>query len=102
MVKRLTKDPADVFGVEGGTIDLGDVADLILVDPEKLAEYDGESKVERVYREEFSHEQLVNRSDDVVNLVMIGGHRAWENNVFADDLGKTTMGRLLRSVIADK
>ena len=102
MVKRLTKDPADVFGVEGGTINQGDVADLILIDPIKLAEYDGESKVERVYREEFSHEQLVNRSDDVVSLVMIGGHRAWENNAFADDLGKTTMGRLLRSVIADK
>ena len=102
MVKRLTKDPADVFGVEGGTIDLGDVADLILIDPIKLAEYDGESKVERVYRAEFSHEQLVNRSDDVVKLVMIGGHKAWENNVFADDLGKTAMGRLLRSVIAEK
>jgi len=102
MVKRLTKDPADVFGVEGGTIDLGDVADLILIDPKKLAEYDGESKVERIYREEFSHEQLVNRSDDVVNLVMIGGHTAWENNALADDLGKTTMGRLLRSVATAK
>ena len=102
MVKRLTKDPADVFGVEGGTIDLGDVADLILIDPVKLAEYDGESKVERVYREEFSHEQLVNRSDDVVKLVMIGGHKAWENNALAEDLGKTTMGRLLRSISSIK
>jgi N-acyl-D-aspartate/D-glutamate deacylase len=102
MVKRLTKDAADVFGVEGGTINQGDVADLILIDPKKLAEYDGESRVQRVYREEFSHEQLVNRSDDVVNLVMIGGHTAWENNALADDLGKIPMGRLLRSVIAEK
>lgn len=102
MVKRLTKDPADIFGVEGGTIDLGDVADLILIDPKKLAEYDGESQVQRVYREEFSHEQLVNRSDDVVSLVMIGGHTAWEHNAFADDLGKTAMGRLLRSASSIK
>ena len=58
--------------------------------------------MQRVYREEFSHEQLVNRSDDVINLVVIGGHTAWENNALADDLGKTAMGRLLRSVIADK
>ena len=102
MVKRLTKDPADIFGVEGGTIDLGDVADLILIDPKKLAEYDGESQVQRVYREEFSHEQLVNRSDDVVSLVMIGGHTAWENNALSDNLGHIPMGRLLRSVSSIK
>ena len=98
MVKRLTKDAADVFGVAGGTINEGDIADLILVDPEQLASYDGESNVQRVHREEFQHEQLVNRSDSVVPLVMIGGHTAWENNTFADDLGTKPMGRLLRAI----
>ena len=100
MVKRLTKDAADVFGVAGGTIDQGDIADLILVDPKKLADYDGEKNIQRVYRDEFQHEQLVNRSDGVVKLVMIGGQAAWENNDFAPDLGKKPMGRLLRSVHA--
>ena len=100
MVKRLTKDAADVFGVEGGTIDLGDVADLILIDPKKLAEYDGENSAQRIHREEFSHEQLVNRSDGVVELVMIGGHSAWEDTQFAADLGEKPMGRLLRAVHA--
>ena len=97
MVKRLTKDAADVFGVAGGTIYEGDIADLILIDPKKLQDYDGEQNVQRVYREEFQHEQLVNRSDDVVPLVMIGGHTAWENNNFASDLGQKPMGRLLRA-----
>jgi N-acyl-D-aspartate/D-glutamate deacylase len=98
MVKRLTKDAADVFGVAGGTIHQGDIADLILIDPEQLANYDGESNVQRVHREEFQHEQLVNRSDSVVPLVMIGGHTAWENNNFASDLGQKPMGRLLRAI----
>jgi N-acyl-D-aspartate/D-glutamate deacylase len=98
MVKRLTKDAADVFGVEGGSIYEGDVADLILIDPKKLAAYDGEEHVKRIHREEFKTEQLVNRSDGVVNLVMIGGHTAWENNEFGQDLGQVPMGRLLRSV----
>jgi N-acyl-D-aspartate/D-glutamate deacylase len=102
MVKRLTKDAADVFGVEGGSIDEGDIADLILVDPKTLAEYDADKHVQRVYRDEFSHEQLVNRSDDVVKLVMIGGQTAWENNAFSGDLGKTPMGRLLRSTASAK
>ena len=97
MVKRLTKDAADVFGVAGGTIYEGDVADLILIDPKKLQDYDGEKNVQRVHREDFKHEQLVNRSDDVVPLVMIGGHTAWENNNFDSDLGQKPMGRLLRA-----
>jgi len=98
MVKRLTKDAADVFGVAGGTIHQGDIADLILIDPEQLANYDGESNVQRIHREEFQHEQLVNRSDSVVPLVMIGGQTAWENNNFASDLGQKPMGRLLRAI----
>ena len=97
MVKRLTKDAADVFGVAGGTIYEGDIADLILIDPKKLQDYDGEQNVQRVHREEFQHEQLVNRSDDVVPLVMIGGLTALENNNFDSDLGQKPMGRLLRA-----
>ena len=102
MVKRLTKDAADVFGVEGGTIDQNDVADLILIDPVKLADYQGEENVQRIYREEFSHEQLVNRSDGVVDLVMIGGHIAWQGTAFTKHLGKKPMGRLLRSIHRDQ
>ncbi|MDB2566370.1 amidohydrolase family protein [Porticoccaceae bacterium] len=98
MVKRLTKDAADVFGVAGGTVDEGDVADLILIDPEQLANYDGEGNVQRIHREEFQHDQLVNRSDGVVPFVMIGGHAAWENNEFTSDLGQKPMGRLLRAL----
>ena len=100
MVKRLTKDAADVFGVSGGTVYTNDVADLILVDPDVLQGYDGEQNVRRVFREEYQHEQLVNRSDDVVPLVMIGGKIAWENKCFSEDLGQKAYGRLLRSEIS--
>ncbi len=96
MVKRLTKDPADVFGVEGGTINVGDVADLILVNPEALKNYDGENSVERIYREEYQHPQLVNRSGEVVSLVLIGGHKAWQSGEPGGELGQTQMGRVLK------
>ncbi len=98
MVKRLTKDAADVFGVEGGTINEGDIADLILVDPQALMRYDGEENVQRVYRKEYNHDQLVNRSDGVVPLVLINGQVAWQDNQFGKTLGKTKMGRLLKPV----
>ena len=73
---------------------------MILVDPDVLQGYDGEKNVRRVFREEYQHEQLVNRSDDVVPLVMIGGKVAWENKCFSEDLGQKAYGRLLRSEIS--
>lgn len=96
MVKRLTKDAADLFNVDGGSISVGEVADLILVDPKALADYDGEQNVERVYREEFKHEQLVNRSNGVVPRVFIGGKSAWKDDQFDKAFGKKKMGRLLK------
>jgi len=98
IVKRLTKDAADLFNVQGGTIYEGDTADLILVDPKALAEYDGEANIIRQHRTEYNHEQLVNRSDGVVPLVMIAGNIAWENDNFGEQLGKQPMGRLLRAI----
>lgn len=102
MVKRLTVDPAKVFGVDRGTIYKGDVADLILIDPKALADYDGEGNVKRVHREEFENDQLVNRSDGVVSLVLINGQLAWENGDFTAPLGKVKMGELLRPVLNSK
>ena len=100
IVKRLTKDAADLFGVKAGTINKGDVADLILIDPKQLANYDGEANVIRQHRNEYNHEQLVNRSDGVVPLVMIGGNIAWENDAFSTELETRPMGRLLRASAA--
>lgn len=96
MVKRLTKDPADMFGVGRGTIYEDDVADLILVDPDVLNNYDGEANVQRIYRDEFQHQQLVNRSDGVVPLVLIGGHVASVEGRLAEQLGQVKMGSLLK------
>ena len=96
MVKRLTKDAADVFGVDRGTIYEGDVADLILVDPKHLADYDGEHNVERIFREEYQHPQLVNRSAGVVPLVLVAGKTLWQNECFAQSLGNEKFGALLK------
>ncbi len=96
MVKRLTKDPADLFDVERGTIYEGDVADLIMIDPDVLKNYNGEENVQRIYREVFQHDQLVNRSDGVVGLVVIGGEIAAEDGEFSSKLGKQRMGSLLK------
>ena len=98
MVKRLTVDAADLFGVAGGTLDIGAQADVILIDPEKLAQYDGERSAVRIQRDEIGHEQLVNRSEGVVDLVIIGGKIAWQQDCASEALGAEPMGRLLTRV----
>jgi N-acyl-D-aspartate/D-glutamate deacylase len=96
MVKRLTKDAAELFGVDRGSIYEGDVADLILVNPKKLVSYDGEANVKRIFREEYQHQQLVNRSDGIVPLVLINGEQAWKDDTFARALGQKRLGSLLK------
>lgn len=95
IVKRLTRDVSDIFGISSGTLDIGAQADITIVDPDVLKSYDGEANVRRIYREEFQHEQLVNRSDNVVTATIIGGKIAWQKNTFGDGLNTETFGRVL-------
>ena len=95
MVRRLTRDASEIFGIKAGTLETGADADITIIDPKTLECYDGEANVERIYREEFEHEQLVNRSDDVVVATIIGGKIAWKNNDFTKKLNKEKFGRVL-------
>ena len=95
MVKRLTRDAANIFGIEGGQIKVGERADITIVNPEKLDVYDGENNVQRIYREDFDHEQLVNRSDGVVTATIVSGRAIWHNSKFANDINKSKYGKCL-------
>jgi N-acyl-D-aspartate/D-glutamate deacylase len=95
MVKRLTRDAANIFGIEGGQIKVGARADITIVNPEELEVYDGENNVQRIYREDFEHEQLVNRSDGVVTATIVSGRAIWHNSKFANDINKSKYGKCL-------
>jgi hypothetical protein len=49
-----------------------------------------------VWREDYPHEQLVNRSDGVVRMVFVGGRLAWDGHAFVDEMGSVRFGRALR------
>ena len=89
------RDVSELFGIKTGTLATGAAADITIIDPQALEGYDGEGNVERIYREEFEHEQLVNRSDNVVVVTIIGGKIAWNNNSFAEVLNNEKFGRVL-------
>ncbi len=97
MVRRLTRDPAEFFGIEAGRIEPGAPADITLVDPQALAAYDGEANIRSIWREDFEHKQLVNRSDGVVPWVIIGGTVVWQPDGATAALGREKCGRVLRA-----
>jgi N-acyl-D-aspartate/D-glutamate deacylase len=94
-VQRLTREPAEFFGVDAGRLDVGAQADIVLVDPEALRTYDTDANRRMVYREIFEHEQLVNRSDGVVAGVFIAGEQVWDGCDFTPALGTRKLGRPL-------
>jgi len=101
MVKRLTKDAADWFDVNAGSIDPGAQADLVLIDPKALAAHDGEANVARIHRDILGHDQLVNRSDGVVKRVIIKGETVWEETEFTPAFEAKKLGRVLRARAAE-
>jgi len=94
-VRRLTKEPAEFFGMNVGTLDIGTQADITIIDPRELKDYDSVANRKMVYREVFDAEQLVNRSDNVVSNVFIAGTEVWKKNEALEPLGKTRLGRHL-------
>ena len=95
-VRRLTREPADFFGLDVGGMETGDQADLALINPKPLAEYDTNANRQLLYNPLFEHDVMVNRSDGIVEQVYIRGTRVWEAGCrYTEALGRDTLGRAL-------
>jgi N-acyl-D-aspartate/D-glutamate deacylase len=92
-VYRLTKENADFFNLDAGSIEVGKRADITVIDPNKLSD-----SVHEYHKAPFLQglNRLVNRDDEVVNLVLIGGKVAWENGAFDQRIGNHSYGKFLK------
>ncbi len=95
MVRRLTKDPAELFNIDAGSIAIGAQADLVLIDPAALKKHDGEASTQRIFRDVLQHDQLVNRSNGVVSHVFIKGACVWQDEQFTPVFETQKLGRVL-------
>lgn len=95
VIKRLTREPADFFGLDCGRLEPGARADLVLLDPTTLADWDSNDQRQLIYRDIFQHQQMVNRSDNVVKQVFIAGESVWKEGQATELLGKKPLGRFL-------
>lgn len=95
-VHRMTGELAEWYDLDAGHLRVGDRADLVVVDPERLdaslEEY-AESPVDQY----GGLSRMVNRNDATVPLVMVGGRTVWRDGRAADVLGRERTGRFLRA-----
>ncbi|KAA5800951.1 amidohydrolase family protein [Alkalicaulis satelles] len=95
-IRRLTREPAEFIGVDAGRLEEGARADIAIIDPRALQAYDSEASSRFVWREDYEHEQMVNRSDGVVRAVLVSGVQVWDGAGFTEAAGRQTLGRALR------
>ncbi|HVY48764.1 MAG TPA: amidohydrolase family protein [Minicystis sp.] len=95
-VHRLTGELAAWFGVDAGTLRVGDRADVVVVDPRGL-----DASVDAYYEAPIPAfgglSRMVNRSDGAVAATLVGGRVVFERGAFAPGFGETRSGRFLRA-----
>ena len=96
-VRRMTQEPAEFFGLNVGTLAPGMQADLCVVDPQRLQQWQPESTIEYIRRDIFDCAQLVNRPQGVVAQVMIAGKLAWNEGAYTSTYSRERFGRVLRA-----
>lgn len=97
MVYRLTKEPATVFGLDAGSLAIGARADMVLLNPKALDNWEPDQTRVLEHREIFDHKQMVNRPKGIVASVFIKGVLAWANGEPQEALGRDTLGQALRA-----
>lgn len=95
-VHRLTGELASYFGIDAGTLRVGDRADIAIINPAGLtAEIDAHH--EATMPAFGGLQRLVNRSGDAVNATIIGGKIVFRDGEFVPGYGEQMRsGRFLR------
>jgi len=95
-VHRLTGELADWYGIDAGHLRIGDRADLVMIDPDRLDTH-LEDYAESPVPQYANLPRMVNRNDDTVGLVLIGGRAVIRNGSPTAVLGTERTGSFLRA-----
>jgi N-acyl-D-aspartate/D-glutamate deacylase len=95
-VHRLTGELADWYRIDAGHLRIGDRADIVVIDPERLDATLDDYAEDRV--EQYGGlSRMVNRNDDTVSAVFVGGRAVFLDGKATDLVGKQRTGRFLRA-----
>lgn len=100
-VHRLTGELGDWYGLDAGTLRLGDRADIAVIDPAGLSEASADY-AEAVLDGLGGVARMVNRNDEAVAATIIGGELAYSYGTFVEGFGTTrSFGSFLRATTTD-
>ncbi|WP_172827201.1 N-acyl-D-amino-acid deacylase family protein [Mycobacterium asiaticum] len=95
-VHRLTGELADWYGLDAGHLRVGDWADLVVIDPERLD--DSLDAYHEANIEAYGGlSRMVNRNDATVNAVFVSGREVFRNGAPTEILGRERTGGFLRA-----
>jgi len=95
-VHRLTGELADWYRIDAGHLRIGDRADLVVIDPERLDGALDDYAEDRV--DQYGGlSRMVNRNDDTVTAVLVGGRAVFLDGNATELVGKQRTGRFLRA-----
>ncbi|MGH3580195.1 MAG: hypothetical protein ACRDUB_01300, partial [Mycobacterium sp.] len=95
-VHRLTGELADWYRLDAGHLRIGDRADLVIVDPARL-DSALESYAEQPVDQYGGLSRMVNRNDDTVRAVYVGGRAVFAGGKYSELVGRRRTGRFLRA-----
>jgi N-acyl-D-aspartate/D-glutamate deacylase len=95
-VHRLTGELADWYRIDAGHLRIGDRADVVVIDPHFL-----DDSLDAYAEETVDHygglSRMVNRNDDTVTAVLVGGRTVFADGELTDLVGRRRTGRFLRA-----
>ena len=95
-VHRLTGELADWYSLDAGHLRVGDRADVAVIDPTHLDDSLSDYAEERV--EQYGGlSRMVNRNDDTVAAVLVGGRTVFRKGVPTELVGHVRTGSFLRA-----
>ena len=92
---RLTGELADWYRPRRRSPRVGDRADVVVLDPDRL-DASLEAYAEAPVRAYGGLSRMVNRNDATVPLVLVGGRAVWRSGAATPLLGAERTGRFLR------
>ncbi|WP_194163670.1 amidohydrolase family protein [Mycolicibacterium sp. P1-5] len=94
-VHRMTGELADWYQIDAGHLRVGDRADLVVVNPKYLDDH-LDDYAEHPVEQYAGLPRMVNRNNDAVELVLIGGRAVVRDGEPTDVLGSERTGSFLR------
>jgi N-acyl-D-aspartate/D-glutamate deacylase len=95
-VHRLTGELADWYRIDAGHLRIGDRADVVVIDPTRL-DATLETYAEDIVDHYGGLSRMVNRNDETVAAVFVGGRAVFLDGKPTDIVGKQRTGRFLRA-----